>query len=462
MDYKFHRINTVPSKSEPGCVYFENSTKKIKLGEDDGSYVEFGGGSSVQPSPNDVIIDISLIQETEGSVEEEPELVTLLKKYATAANSGASVMPKLFVKETKEVSGATVSFMYPASFNGNVVEVEGQTIIYPGMLSYTKMNPESGNFNVATTFATIIYAANTFVITGIKTIAMSESGSASKVLAENGTWVSLPSIRVDSDLSDTSTNPIQNKAVSLALKEKASTSVASTSSKGLMSSADKVKLEGIEVGANKTEFINFDSRWFDSGTIPADVVAKIKEHELPLLVYNSQYDLRHAGSYLWNGTIICVSCFDSQGDSTRIVSAKYNPDGTRISVNRVAIGKSGDGSKFLSDDGTYKEPSVEVDSVLDEASSNPVQNKAVAKAINDINQDLADLPGIIKTITTCDVVTESNPDRYKITISSIRPIGTTLNAGDFVYIVGLKKLGRISSISGGYAYIRYDEAFSSM
>lgn len=260
------------------------------------------------------------------------------------------------------------------------------------------------------------------------------TGSASKVLTQRGTFVDMPTAPGN----------------------------ATASSDGLMSKEDKAKLDGIAEGANKTEFINFDSRWFDSGTIPADVVAKIKEHELPLLVYDSQYDLRHAGSYLWNGTVICVSCFDSQGDSTRIVSAKYNPDGTRISVNRVAIGKSGDGSKFLSDDGTYKEPSVEVDSVLDEASSNPVQNKAVAKAINDIIQDLADLPGIIKTITTCDVVTESNPNRYKITISSIRPIGLALNAGVFVYLVGIKRLGRISSISGGYAYIRYDEAFSSM
>ncbi len=188
----------------------------VKLDESGRAYVEMEG----QSASEDVIIDISLIQETTGTVEEEPELVTSLKKYATAANSGASVMPKLFVRETKKVSGGTVSFIYPASFNGNVVEVEGQTIIYPGMLSYTKMNPESGNFNVATTFATIIYAANTFVVTGIKTIAMSESGSASKVLAENGTWVSLPSIRVDSEISDTSSNPVQNKVITAALGDK--------------------------------------------------------------------------------------------------------------------------------------------------------------------------------------------------------------------------------------------------
>ena len=57
---------------------------------------------------------------------------------------------------------------------------------------------------------------------------------------------------VDATLDATSTNPVQNKAVKAALDKKAGTAVASTSANGLMSAADKAKLDGVEAGANKT------------------------------------------------------------------------------------------------------------------------------------------------------------------------------------------------------------------
>ena len=57
---------------------------------------------------------------------------------------------------------------------------------------------------------------------------------------------------VDAALDATSTNPVQNKAVKAALDEKAGTAVATTAANGLMSAADKAKLDGVEAGANKT------------------------------------------------------------------------------------------------------------------------------------------------------------------------------------------------------------------
>ena len=60
------------------------------------------------------------------------------------------------------------------------------------------------------------------------------------------------SFTVDDALSITSTNPVQNKVITGALAGKASTAVAAESANGLMSSTDKVKLDGIENGANKT------------------------------------------------------------------------------------------------------------------------------------------------------------------------------------------------------------------
>lgn len=56
-------------------------------------------------------------------------------------------------------------------------------------------------------------------------------------------------ITVDTALSSTSTNPVQNKVINSALSGKAGTAVATTSANGLMSAADKKKLNGIAAGA---------------------------------------------------------------------------------------------------------------------------------------------------------------------------------------------------------------------
>lgn len=59
-------------------------------------------------------------------------------------------------------------------------------------------------------------------------------------------------VTVDDAMSDTSTNPVQNKVVKTALDTKAGTAVATTSANGLMSAADKTKLDGVEAGATRT------------------------------------------------------------------------------------------------------------------------------------------------------------------------------------------------------------------
>ena len=58
-------------------------------------------------------------------------------------------------------------------------------------------------------------------------------------------------ITVDTSISSTSTNPVQNKVIKTELDKKAGTAVATTSANGLMSAADKKKLDGIATGATK-------------------------------------------------------------------------------------------------------------------------------------------------------------------------------------------------------------------
>ncbi len=92
-----------------------------------------------------------------------------------------------------------------------------------------------------------------------------------KIAAGSGSGGS--NVTVDNVLSSTSTNPVQNKVIKAELDKKASTDVATTSANGLMSKEDKAKLNGIAEGANKTVV---DSVLSDTSTNPIQnqVVAK--------------------------------------------------------------------------------------------------------------------------------------------------------------------------------------------
>ena len=72
-------------------------------------------------------------------------------------------------------------------------------------------------------------------------------------------------VTVDDAMSGTSTNPVQNKVVKAALDKKAGTAVATASANGLMSKADKTKLDGIAAGATK---ITIDSAMSGSSNNP--------------------------------------------------------------------------------------------------------------------------------------------------------------------------------------------------
>lgn len=70
---------------------------------------------------------------------------------------------------------------------------------------------------------------------------------------------------VDSSLSSTSTNPVQNKIIKSELDKKAERDVVNTTTNGLMSVADKKKLDGIATGATK---ITVDTALSSTSTNP--------------------------------------------------------------------------------------------------------------------------------------------------------------------------------------------------
>lgn len=123
--------------------------------------------------------------------------------------------------------------------------------------------------------------------------------------AEKNKLAGLSNITVDSSLSSSSTNPVQNKVINSALSGKASTSTtdslqssintlntkvataATTSSMGMMSAADKTKLEGIAAGATK---ITVDSSLSSSSTNPVQnkVINTALNNKVATSTYNTK------------------------------------------------------------------------------------------------------------------------------------------------------------------------------
>lgn len=92
-----------------------------------------------------------------------------------------------------------------------------------------------------------VYAAKEFELP-LDNATQSAAGlmSAADKTKLDGVAVGANKTIVDAALSSTSTNPVQNKAVKAALDTKAGTAVATTSANGLMSSTDKTKLDALQ------------------------------------------------------------------------------------------------------------------------------------------------------------------------------------------------------------------------
>ena len=96
---------------------------------------------------------------------------------------------------------------------------------------------------------------NPTLLTGVKTPTDANTNAATTVEYVKNKIAEVAAsggVDVDNALSATSANPVQNKVVTAALTGKAGTAVATTSANGLMSAADKTKLDGVEAGATRT------------------------------------------------------------------------------------------------------------------------------------------------------------------------------------------------------------------
>lgn len=199
-------------------------------------------------------------------------------------------------------------------------------------------------------------------------------------------------VDVDDTLSPVSTAAIMNKTVTAALNTKAGTAVATTSANGLMSAADKVKLDGVEDGATKTIVDDAMSdtstnpvqnkvvmEYIDSrGTLPP---VSVKNDTMLIQVVDGAYALRTKESIfpvddaldtesknaVENGII--ARRFEQLSGVT--LPATSTRDGLMTAANYTKLSGIETGAN-----------KTVVDAALDAASENPVQNKAVKAALD--------------------------------------------------------------------------------
>ena len=199
-------------------------------------------------------------------------------------------------------------------------------------------------------------------------------------------------VDVDDTLSPVSTAAIMNKTVTAALNTKAGTAVATTSANGLMSAADKVKLDGVEDGATKTIVDDAMSdtstnpvqnkvvmEYIDSrGTLPP---VSVKNDTMLIQVVDGAYALRTKESVFPIDDALDTESKNAVENGIIARSLEILHEETQPATsNRAGLMSASDYIKLSNiESGATK---TIVDAALDATSTNPVQNKTVKTALD--------------------------------------------------------------------------------
>lgn len=217
---------SIPSKKIPGTLLVETDTGNVYLDDTYSSRVQLTDTGKISKAGDTMTGDLGF---STGH--------TALVPAPTSNNHAAN---KEYVDKATKVSGAASTVISDNLAANRAVVSNGS-----GKLAES-----------ATTSTEIGYLSG--VTSNIQTQLNNKAGTRTATTAANGLMSSTDKSKldgiaegankttVDSTLSSTSTNPVQNKAVYTALQGKASTSVATTTANGLMSSSDKSKLNGLK------------------------------------------------------------------------------------------------------------------------------------------------------------------------------------------------------------------------
>lgn len=377
------------SVKKDGAKYYpyiinEKDGKKVLdpiMGDSGGSG---GGGTDVR---NAVVIPATSLPSTSTAVP-VPGLVPVLQALA----SGETI-PPVFVS-VQPLGGSGLSLISPAHFELYNYTGTGIPQFYY-RLEYSISNGNNPNTLQGEMRRRVMTGVGTFdgesVTLDRRTYYEEQlpylAGSASKVLTQKGTFVDMPTAPgnatassdglmskedkakldeiaeeanktvVDSALSTTSTNPVQNKVVTAALNGKAESNhthgAATTGAAGFMPAADKQKLNNLQ----EPVFVSQQALYSSAG-MESQLYQRIKTSAHPLVYFYEDDDFEYktlhpAGVSFGADGVLKVTVLDTYGSCSRLIYAEFNTSGKRTKQEILPFSFSGDGTKFLNDKGVY-------------------------------------------------------------------------------------------------------------
>lgn len=285
---------------------------------------------------------------------------------------------------------------------------------YADKLRYTE-----GSTTVEIDPSTILTDSNYATKIGAATASKTGLMSASDKSKLDGIASNANKTVVDSALSSTSTNPVENKVVKAALDNKAGLSVATSTANGLMSSTDKSKIDGIAAGAevnqnayskitvgtteiaatsktdnitivagnnvtltpdasNKKYTISATDTTYPTASASADgLMSKEDKAKLDgISAEANKYELPTASNIILGGIKVGTNL---SIDTNGVLSAK---DTTYDNATTTDAGLMSGADKKKLDGIATGATRVIVDTALSSTSTNPVQNKAVKAALD--------------------------------------------------------------------------------
>lgn len=217
---------SIPSQKVPGTLLVETDTGNVYLDDTYSSRVQLTDTGKVSKSGDTMTGNLGF---SSGN--------TALVPTPTSDNHAAN---KKYVDDATKVSGAASTVISDNLAANRAVVSNGSGKLAESATTSTEIGYLSGvTSNIQTQL-------NNKAGTGTATTAANGLMSSTDKSKLDGIAEGANKITVDSTLSNTSTNPLQNKSIYTALQGKASTSVATTTANGLMSSTDKSKLDGLE------------------------------------------------------------------------------------------------------------------------------------------------------------------------------------------------------------------------
>lgn len=186
--------------------------------------------------------------------EDSEALITSGAVYTAVAGLDAQIDTKADANHTHADATASNSGMMTAEMvqKLNTIETGANNITVDASLNESSVNPVRNS----AVYAALSGKSDTGHAHNVATESSNGFMSSEMVQKLAGISEGATNITVDAEMSSTSTNPAQNRVINEALGGKSDTShthsVATSDTAGFMSTADRTKLDGIEAEANKT------------------------------------------------------------------------------------------------------------------------------------------------------------------------------------------------------------------